>query len=170
MLRPPCILHINAKEDDDRMELIKLCSASLHFSKGERKLMEYYSSCSSGFRPSRQLTGEAINVSAQQVHKIRMSLCNKGIMRIENNRMYIDWERIRLFSTLDPRMTNKHCVVAPVRVEHDNRIVRFAKDCLSGQALALSTEELCDIFESFSEDEYERFNNYIHNHAVKMRT
>lgn len=168
MLRPPCVLHIRTKEEDDRMELIQLCSSSLHFSKGEEKLLEYYANCKSGFRPSQELVANKIDVDRRHVAKLRARLVERGIALSQDNKVFIDWERIRLFSTLDPDMTSKHCTVSRVELQRPSYL-RYLEVLYSSDSITLvNPDKISEMLNDMTEDDYKKLCNYIKKHSSKM--
>ena len=115
--KPPRLLHHNRRLSDDMILLICKTAMALHLSKGEQSLLEFYSTCSSGFRPSQQLAAEMTGLSRNHIPKIRAKLEKNGLIKVVNDAVYVDWSRLRLFSTLDPSMTSRKGVVAPVSLE-----------------------------------------------------
>lgn len=163
MLRPPCILHLHSNEADDRAELVSLCSSALHFSKGERKLMEYYSSCSSGFRPALTVIADKIGIDKRSVARLRQNLVEHGIALLDRGRLFIDWSRVRLFSTLDPHQTSKHDYIAPVELKSGllTQLEKLYKTC---ELDTLPIDEQCNLLSMLDEHEYEVFRNYVSRH------
>ena len=151
---PPKVTHINSRATDKRGELCSLCSSSLHMSKGESALLRYYAAQSNGFKPALQYIANVLKINRSQVFRARAMLEKHGVIRVDENRVYIDWERIRLFSTLDPALTGKHCYVAPVKMKKCNYKVYYIPKSFLLKLRTCSTEDACRIFESMPHETY----------------
>lgn len=167
MLRPPCILHLHSNEADDRVELVSLCSSALHFSKGESKLLQFYSDCKSGFRPSQIVVANAISVDRRYVTKLRQKLVDRGVILLQNNKLFLDWNRIRLFSTLDANMTSKEATVEPVNLTDGSNLKRLESQYINDGLISIDIDSLCGLFQSMSEDDYTKFIHYVSKHNIK---
>ncbi len=167
MLRPPCILHLHSNEADDRVELVSLCSSALHFSKGETKLLQFYSNCKSGFRPAQSVVAKAISVDRRYVAKIRQRLVEKGVVLLQNNKLFLDWNRIRLFSTLDSSMTSKKDTIEPVSLTDDSILKKLESQYTKNGLISYDIDDLCGLFQSMSENDYIKFLHYVAKHTIK---
>ena len=159
MIRPPKVTHIHVLPSDRREELCLLCGSSLHMSKGEVRLLCYYAHQSSGFEPALQHIANKIGVSRFHVQRARAMLQRHGVIAVDDVRVYIDWERIRLFSTLDPDMTNKHCTVAPVNPKKCAYKIYIPSKGLIEKLRSCSQEDACLIMSALPKQLYEAVRN-----------
>ena len=160
MIRPLRLRHLHTLRQDSRKSLVSSCSLALHMSKGEEKLLQYYAKQQDGFRPSLLHISNTIGVTTRQVKYLRIMLSKHGVIKVDTECVYIDWERIRLFSTLDPAMTSKHCTIAPVRIEKFPHKVYVSRE-LRLRLRSLPVPELCDLFAAMNEEEYRMACRYL---------
>lgn len=151
-LLPPRIIHRYGRIADDRPALCRLCGAALKMSKGELALLQFYASCQSGYTPSLQSIANKLRISRKGVQKCRNMLIKHGCIHLDCGNLYVDWHRIRLFSTLDPAMTNKHAVVAPAILRPLPSLTRFLE--------AVTFEDALLSFSRMSDKEYDRWRNW----------
>ena len=151
---PPKVTHINSRAADNREELCSLCGSSLHMSKSEVKLLRYYAEQANGFKPALQHIANTIGISRFHVQRARKMLESHGVIKTDDDRVYIDWERIRLFSTLDPQMTNKHCYVAPVQTKKCAYKVYIPDKSLLLKLRTCSQEDACKTFSGMTEEQF----------------
>lgn len=116
-LRPPKIKHVHYRHSDSFEKIASLAAAALHMGKGERALLSFYAACSSGFRPSLQAIANATGQNRSQVWRNRNALIEHGIAAEQNDVLVIDWNRLRMFASLDPKMTSKRCICAPLDLD-----------------------------------------------------
>ena len=163
---PPKITHINAHATDKRGELCSLCSSSLHMSKGESALLRYYAAQSNGFKPALQHIANEIGITRFHVQRARAMLQKHGVICIADERVYIDWERIRLFSTLDPTMTSKHCTIAPVRLKKCAYKIYIVPKGFILKLRTCSQEEACAALASLPHEIYDAVRHRLANRAA----
>ena len=132
-----------------------MCGSSLHMSKGEIKLLCYYAARSNGFKPSAKLISKETGLSRARVFAGRQMLEEHGVISVDNERVYIDWQRIRIFASLDPKMTSKHCRIAPIAKKRDYTIYYPPKSFMI-KLNSCSTEDACKMLSALTEDEYRR--------------
>ena len=154
MILPPKIVHINVRSMDDREELCALCGSSLHMSKGEVKLLKYYAAQSSGFTPSVKRICNETGLSRAQVYNTRNMLEKHGVALLDQDCVYIDWERIRIFASLDPKLTGRHFNVAPVK-KLDYNIYNIPESFLV-KLQACSVEQACELLAGMPLPLYEK--------------
>lgn len=157
MMRPLKIVHINVRSMDDREELCALCGSSLHMSKGEVKLLKYYAAQSSGFTPSVKRINEKTGLSRTQVYAVRNMLEKHGTVLVDQHCVYIDWERIRIFASLDPKLTGRHFNVAPVK-KPDYNIYNIPESFLV-KLQACTVEQACELLAGMPLPLYEKLKN-----------
>lgn len=116
-MTPPKIIHFRYNKIDDRNEIIEKASATLHMSKTEKSLLSFYAHCSSGFAPAVSLITAATHINRSQIFRCRSKLIEHGVAATSGNSLFIDWSRLKLFSTLDPRLTSKRMTVQPVSLK-----------------------------------------------------
>lgn len=161
-IQPLVIKHINTKSTDDRNFLIDECKKTLHMSKSEYLLIKYYSEQTNGFRPSATHIANQLSISRRTVFYSRDMLEKHGIIGIEDGHLYIDWNRIRLFSTLDPTMTDNNPTIAPVipkekfKVDYNFLIYGPEQDVISW-------------FASITEEQFQYTKNYIKRRRQKEK-
>lgn len=86
-------------------------------SKGEVALLKFYAQQTSGFKPSAQYIANTIGLSRMQVFRLRDKLIEHGIAAKDDKRLFINWDRIKLFSTLDPMMTGKNPYIKKINIK-----------------------------------------------------
>jgi len=151
---PPKVTHINSRAADNRGELCSLCGSSLHMSKGEVKLLRYYAEQANGFKPALQHIANTLGITRRHVERARKMLELHGVIRVDDERVYIDWERIRLFSTLDPACTSKHCFIAPVKLQKCPHKVYIPDKSLLLKLRTCSQEDACKTFSGMTEEQF----------------
>lgn len=152
-LRPPRIRHLSGNLSDDRETLSLLCACALHMSKGELRLLQFYAECQNGFRPSQQLVADKIGTDRRHIPRIRKQLEAHGVVLHREDVIFVDWSRIRLFSTLDPRMTRKIASVAPVSIEERPEQPDPDPDFFQFAPL----QDVCSWFSSLNEIDFSRW-------------
>lgn len=153
MIRPLRLRHIHVLRQDSRESLVSSCSLALHMSKGETRLLQYYAKQQDGFAPAAKRIIDETGLSRARVFAARGMLEQHGVIKLDEQHIYIDWERVRLFSTLNPEMTSKHCTVAPVRLKKRDYKVYISKE-LRNRLSFLPVPELCDLLAAMTEEEY----------------
>ena len=111
MTMPPKIIHIGYDRSDNLVAIASDAAAALHMGKGERNLLLFYAGCSSGFRPSLQAIANATGQNRSQVYRNRASLIKKRIVAESADRLKLDWRLIKIYASMDPRMTSKRSVL-----------------------------------------------------------
>ena len=117
LLPPLVLIHTYRKNTDDRDHLCDMLKPVLRMSKGEVTLLKFYAKQTNGFRPSAQYIANSINVSRMQVFRLRDKLIDHGLAAKDNKHLFINWDRIRLFSTLDPAMTGKNPYIKKINIK-----------------------------------------------------
>lgn len=161
-MNPPSIFHLHGFASDNRLELCSDCSKALHMGKGEAALLKYYASCSDGFSPAVATICSKTGISRRRVFYDRDKLCDHGVTAIENNKLFIDWNRIRVFASLDPGMTNKHCYIAPVNTKKRHYNI-YINNKLFIRLESCSVEQAVKILGALSNEQYEKLKVYIGN-------
>lgn len=163
--KPPRLLHHNRRLSDDMIFLICKTAMALHLSKGEQSLLEFYSTCSSGFRPSQQYVADTTGLSRRHVAKVRQKLELNGLIKVTDDAVYVDWSRLRLFSTLDPSMTSKKGVVAPVSLEPKTEATAPADDFF----LFAPLPDVCKYFSRMTARDFSKWKRNHREHPEKFR-
>lgn len=165
------IHHKNGRGTDKQKDLLRLVAKTMHLSKGEADLLFMFCSMQDGFSPSSAILMRRTSMSHGGVYKARTALNKLGIIGETPSLIVIDWERIRLLSALDQRMTNRSAYVAPVisvtsstQGGEDWR-VRTPKEYGSKiDFFAYAPEEtVIEFFRTHTEPEYEDVCGYIKN-------
>ena len=160
MTKPLKVEHLNARATDSRESLVSLCASALHMSKGEERLLQFYARQQDGFTPAAKRIMDETGLGKRQVYYARDMLEKHGVAKSHDGCFYIDWERIRLFSTLDPTMTSKDCYVAPVEVKKLHHKVTLS-EAMKEKLLSCSMTELCELFAAMDEDMYQASVKYL---------
>lgn len=111
--RSIAIHHTNFRKSDNFATLADRCAFALHMGHGEHKLLRFYASCASGFRPAAEHVAKETKMSMPNVYVVRNAMIKHGIAYMKNGALFIDWDRVRLFASLDPGKTSKDDFIAP---------------------------------------------------------
>lgn len=167
MTKPLKIEHLSSKATDSRESLVSLCASALHMSKGEERLLQFYARQQNGFTPAAKKIMDETGLSKPRVYADRNQLVTHGVAKIMDDVLYIDWERIRLFSTLDPRMTSKHCRIAPVVAKKRDHKVTLG-DEFRHRLATCSIAELCELLSTMDDGLYRASIEYLKKlHGIK---
>lgn len=164
-LHPPRIRHCYRKTSDSMDELSLLCASALHMSKGELALLQFYSECQNGFRPAVKLIAEKTGMNRSQIFRCRTRLEEHGVVKVEDDVVLIDWNRVRLFSTLDPRMTHKKASIAPVSVVKAQQQADPEPDFFHFAPLS----DVCSWFGSLNSEDFSRWKRNLRRNPDKLR-
>ena len=167
MIRPLRLRHLHTLRQDSRESLVSPCSLALHMSKGEEKLLQYYAKQQDGFAPAAKRITDETDLSRRQIFYTRLMLVQHGVAKLDADYVYIDWERIRLFSTLDPAMTSKHCTIAPVRLKKLHHKVYISRE-LRLRLRSLPVPELCNLLAAMTEEEYRMACRYLEKEKIAL--
>lgn len=103
---PPKIKHIGRRPSaSEADEIINACAKAMHLHDPAKRLLAFYTSQAENFRPALKLIERNTGIAANKVSSYRKELCEKGIIAYTGDRIVVDHERVRLFSTLDPDLT-----------------------------------------------------------------
>lgn len=83
------------------------------------KLMRFYASHASGFRPSLKMINEETSIDAHNVSRVRALLITYGLIGYDGRTVLIDWVRLCAFAAVNTRlMGQKHrWNIAPIDFE-----------------------------------------------------
>lgn len=110
---PMSVNHINFSKTDDFAKLVIKAAKATHMSRGEAALLAYYAACSTGHTPAAKHIAERVGCTEPHVYVLRRALQSKGIITLIDNKIYVDWKRIKVFASLNPRKTTKGQFVRP---------------------------------------------------------
>ena len=154
---PPEIIHTGRwPRACERPDLLNDCCAALHMNESEAKLLSFYAEQKNGFAPARALIESRTGIRANKVSAVRASLVKLGVIAYGNNTITVDWERIRLFATLDPEQTGwcadkrrkPRVHICPIGAVMDgNGNVIKEEECLNGEP-AMKIPELREDLEA----------------------
>lgn len=165
------IRHQKGRATDDRPLLIAMTAKSMHLTRGEAEVLSVLCSQQDGFAPSAKFLMAKTAMSHGGVYKARTALNRMGVIGETDTHIIIDWHRIRLLSTLDPKMTSRSAYVAPV-------VPSASRDRFSGDWTTKIPEgygsnidflvhapecTIIEFFRSLSESEYADVCQYIEN-------
>jgi len=153
------VTHIHYNPSDSFDAIVKDASTALHMGKGERALLSFYATCSSGFRPSLKAIASATGQNRSQVWRNRNALVNHGVAAECDGSIVIDWSRLKLFGSLDPKLTSKRSWCAPLN-SFDERLSIF-------EFKSLPFSELISRLSAMTENEYGGFCRRLKNHGLK---
>lgn len=126
MITPPKLVHYGSRSTDDREALVAACGKARHMSKGEIRLLAFYAQQSDFFQPSLRHIANTTGLNRSQVFRCREALIRDRVaLEVYRDgkpqKLIIHWPNIRLFSTLDPKMTSKHDWAAPIEFNRSKR-------------------------------------------------
>lgn len=110
---PMAIQHINFTKNDNFAKLTLKAAKAMHMCRGEASLMAYYAACSSGHTPAAKHIAETIGCAETYVYVLRKTLQAKGIITILDDKIYVDWKRIKVYASLNPKKTKKSQFIRP---------------------------------------------------------
>lgn len=111
------IKHLGGRPSQDNQGLIVDQALSNHrLPKAARKLMMYYASCATGFRPSLKTIDDVTHIGVKNISTVRQYLVTHGFIAYSDGTIYIDWMRLKAFASMDPKMMGrkKDWKVAPI--------------------------------------------------------
>ena len=151
--RPVAIIHYNYKREDNFTALADRCSFAMHLAPSEHRLLRYYASCASGFRPAAGLITKALNISEPCLYLARNALVKHGLAYMQDDSLHINWDRVKLFASMDPAKTSKRAFIAPINPYVIARLEEIVKLDPSW-ILEKSIEEVIADFAAMTEAEY----------------
>ena len=95
------------------------CAKAMHLAKGSHKVLAFYARCGNSFRPAVQKIMDETGLSKSQILRDREELVRKGIIAVTSDKIIVDWNRIRSFAMLDPKMTRKNMTCMPVSTGYE---------------------------------------------------
>lgn len=119
------IKHVNYTRDDKFPEIVANVSKVCHMGKGEAALLLFYATCSDGFTPAAKFIAEKIGVKPNYVHALRNALEAKGIVFVQDKKVVLDWKRIKILASLNPKYTTKDGWVKPISIIGIDRLGQF---------------------------------------------
>lgn len=165
------IQHRRVLATDNQPFLISIVAKTMHLTKGEAEILSVLCAQQHGFSPSAKFLMAKTSMSHGGIYKARTALNRMGIIGESDTHIIIDWNRIRLLSTLDPKMTSRSAYVAPVVVSV--RTERYSGDWTTKipkgygshiNFLVYAPEQtVIEFFQSLSESEYADVCDYIEN-------
>ena len=159
--RPVTIHHVNRIKHERRSAIVNNYARALHVSHGEHALLKFYAHCASGFAPAEALIMKTTDLSASSIRRLRTSLINHGVAYMNDNTFTIDWERLRLFASMDPRKTmGKRCFIAPINPVAHNRLMDLSKidyQFIISQPL----DKILDVLSCMTEADYASFRRRV---------
>ena len=104
---PAMIIHENKPDRMYAMDMVHLAIKALHLTWEAERLMLYYAQCENGFRPSRRLICQDARIHARHIYFVRALLQQNGFLFYDREGMTvtIKWNRIRVYATLDRKLT-----------------------------------------------------------------
>ena len=122
---------------------------------GEQALLRFYLEQSTGFAPSVSRIEKTTGLKKCYLLRARKLLEEDGLILLTERFLYIDWNRIRLFASLNPAVIPKQRAkrqITPVRVRTERT---FSKETVVNTAYLMKIGDLSDWLSRLTEDEYE---------------
>lgn len=113
MKAPNKIVHVKFTKGDDFATLTNKAAKATHMGRGEASLLMYYAACSSGYRPAAKHVAESIGVDEGYVYVLRKALESKGVISVMSDAVIVNWDRIKILASLDPKLTSKESWIKP---------------------------------------------------------
>lgn len=158
---PNVIVHMNYHKDDDFVSLSTQCCSVMHFSKGESRLLRYYATVSSGFKPAASVICKEVGLTERHLYRARKRLETCGVLYRKERTLYVCWDRIKLYASLDPSMTKtKNGFFSQAGSLSETSVQN-----LGAKALYLRSAPIDDVISwltVMSEKEYEAISHRIH--------
>ena len=150
---PHRIIHLQKPVTDNGSVLIKSACSALSMKPGEYALLLFYCQQSSGFRPSINLITQRTGLGKRAILRNRQLLIEDGLIAVWRNCVFVDWDRIRLFASLNQALIPKQRsrrTIAPVIVRRSRKFNdRFLSSCY-----AMPLNKLCMMLSSMPDEEY----------------
>lgn len=153
-MKPKMIYHYNMTDmiEGDMVGLAQQCASTMHLNTSAKKLLIYYATCSTGFRPSRSEIIKMTGIANGSIDNAKKELVREGIIADTKKAICIDWNRICIFASLDKTMTKgKHTVarcIPPKYILEEYKENDLYFPCKS-------QEEWIAFFNNMSQAEYE---------------
>lgn len=149
MYKPPkAIKHRGVAPQDSRKEMVADCANAMHLAKGSRKVLAFYARCGNSFRPAVQTIMSETGLSKSQILRDRDELVRKGIIAVTSDKIIVDWNRIKCFAMLDPKMTRKNVTCLPVPVNYERPHIDLS------ELLTMDDDALVEKLATMSEAEF----------------
>lgn len=159
---PMAIRHTGKRANkEDALDLIRGCTKNVHLTSRGGKLLLCYATCRTGFRPSKKYVFEKTGINPPHLYQVRKELTEMRIINIDRatRTIFVDWRRIRLYSALDPRMTDKHrrhTTVGPFTTEKQCRkLGEGFRPRAAGRDLTREQQHFYSVVEDMTEFEWE---------------
>lgn len=167
MKSPKIIHHQNGRKTDDRVFLLTQVAKTMHLTRTEAAILRELASEGEGFSPSAAFLSQKTNCSRREVFVARAKLVEFGLLGETDRIIIVDWERLRLFSTLDPTLTSRSCTVAPVtlkkKISQSQRIAAYPEDYDSFEGFLKRSpfDDVVQFFGKLSADECQTVRKFI---------
>lgn len=110
-LVPPVIYHRGQKPDSwIARDVVREAAEAVHLTERGERLLEVYALATSGFSPAVRYIEDKTGISSKKIPSIRKELVEMGLISYSKERhvILVDWNRIRLYASLDPELTNRY--------------------------------------------------------------
>lgn len=94
-------------ERDKQDAIVDRALDNLRVSAAARRLMKYYASQATGFRPSLKTISEVAHINSQNISRTRQNLVDSGFIGYDGDTIVIDWVRLRGFASLQSELMGK---------------------------------------------------------------
>lgn len=132
-----------------RHTLVCDVSRNMHLKPNHSALLEFYCAQRAGFRPAEAYIASRIGVTPRWTRKLRQQLADLGVIGVDAEGVYIDWNRLRIYATLDPKQTSRKAFALPIPT-------RAARTHDAVKYLTCGIDKAVSILSSLSEDGYAR--------------
>ena len=106
--RPPAIHHAGRRPIKHEIgPIVTAAAENMHLTDYATRLLLCYANQANGFRPALRFISRETGIHVKTISRRRKELHEMGFILYSSDAILIDWNRIRLYSTLDPELTNK---------------------------------------------------------------
>ena len=157
---PPQIHH-SGQKPDNWMQMIDDAAKNIHIRNQAVRLLKYYAQNGNGFRPALSLIEITTGIAANKISEIRKRLVQKGLIAYTGDKIFIDWNHIRIYAGLDKpiRIPQKgNCYFAPAKKQpkcSGRRRFQSNRRCYKGKPSEMSSvDKFYQYLETLNEKEF----------------
>ena len=157
---PPQIHH-SGHRPANWEQMIDDAAMNIHIRNQAVRLLKFYAQHKNGFRPALSLIEKATGIAANKVSEVRKRLVKKGLIAYTGDKIYIDWNHIRIYAGLNKpiRIPQKgNCYFAPAEEHLKNSGRRYPSKNTRQQKRQLSELSSIERFylylQSLNEEEF----------------
>lgn len=153
--QPHMIQHRGFDRKDNFAAIATKAAKATHMGRGEMALLTFYAACGNGFRPAAEHIAESIGVTEAYVYILRQALLSKGVIDVTSDAVVVNWPRIKILASLDPKLTSKEAWIKPQTPAVIDRVGKtMVIHPTFWELYNLPLARLIDMFGSMSNAEY----------------